>query len=158
MSSRGKVESRGPGIGAVRAYVRGLAKPIKVGVLAKAGEHKGDDVSVAEIAFWNEFGTRRPNGQTHIPERPAFRKAAAELAGPRAQAFIREELKKADDPASTERALERVGLYAQEVLRRHIVDLRDPPNAASTIDQKGSSNPLVDTGQLAHSVSFEVKT
>lgn len=32
--------------------------------------HKAKGLPVAQIAFWNEFGTRSKNGKTHIPARP----------------------------------------------------------------------------------------
>lgn len=155
----GKVKARGPGMKRVKQIAASLSKPIKVGTLAKAGTHKSDarsGLSVAEIAFWNEYGTRRPDGSVHIPERPAFREAATELAGKPAQMFIRGQLSQATTAAATTQALERIGLYAQSVVRRHLVDLKDPPNAAVTVLRKGSTNPLVDTGQLVRSISYEV--
>ena len=41
-------------------------------------------------------------------------------------------------------------------LQESIVDLKDPPNKASTLKHKAGSNPLVDTGHMLNSVDFEV--
>lgn len=53
-------------------------------------------------------------------------------------------------------ALGRLGLRAVRDVQRAIVDLKDPPNAPSTIAAKGSSNPLVDTGRMRQSIDFVV--
>lgn len=46
-------------------------------------------------------------------------------------------------------------LYGQQMataIKKYMRDLSDPPNHPYTVDQKGSSNPLVDTGQLIESI------
>lgn len=50
--------------------------------------------------------------------------------------------------------LEQVGVMAVGHVQQKIVDVKTPPNAPSTIKNKGSSNPLVDKGVLGQSVSF----
>ena len=42
-------------------------------------------------------------------------------------------------------------------VKQYIRDLKSPPNHPFTIDQKGSSNPLVDTGNLLESITWEKK-
>lgn len=54
-------------------------------------------------------------------------------------------------------SLDRLGLMAAGDIQRRIADLRDPPNAASTVDRKGSSNPLIDTGEMRQKVSHKVQ-
>jgi len=49
-----------------------------------------------------------------------------------------------------EQELGKVGLLAQSQVRAKITAIKSPPNAQSTIDKKGSSNPLIDTGQMRH--------
>jgi hypothetical protein len=44
---------------------------------------------------------------------------------------------------------------AQNDVRKAIRDLDSPPNAESTIKAKGSSNPLIDTGQMINSIRWE---
>lgn len=48
-------------------------------------------------------------------------------------------------------------LYGQQMataIKKYIRDLKEPPNHPYTIKQKGSSNPLVDTGQLIDSITW----
>jgi hypothetical protein len=55
------------------------------------------------------------------------------------------------------RTLSRLGLMAQGHVQESIVNLDTPPNAASTIKAKGSSNPLIDTGEMRQAVTFKVE-
>lgn len=46
-------------------------------------------------------------------------------------------------------------LYGQQMataIKKYMRDLKNPPNHPYTIAKKGSSNPLVDTGQLIESI------
>lgn len=119
-------------------------KKLKVGIFESA---KYDDgTPVAQVAFWQEFGT------TKIPMRPFLRNAIAK------------NMRKWGDSVKTaligtndsEKALKMLG----EIMRGDIVlsltNLNTPPNAPSTIKQKGSSNPLIDTGLLRSSISWEL--
>jgi hypothetical protein len=54
-------------------------------------------------------------------------------------------------------ALALMGQQIEADIKRKITTLKDPPNAPSTIKQKGSSNPLIDTGHLRASVRYVVK-
>jgi len=53
-------------------------------------------------------------------------------------------------------ALDAIGGYAATHIQQFMVDLKHPPNAPITIARKGSSNPLIDTGQLMNSVTWQV--
>lgn len=53
-------------------------------------------------------------------------------------------------------ALKTIGVFAQGAVRSYMTDLQDPPNAPSTIKKKGSSNPLIDTGELRSSITWVV--
>lgn len=49
-------------------------------------------------------------------------------------------------------------LYGQQMataIKTYMRDLSSPPNHPHTIEQKGSSNPLVDTGQLIESITWK---
>ena len=52
--------------------------------------------------------------------------------------------------------LNKIGLVASNDVKNAIIALRSPPNAQSTIDEKGSSNPLVDSGHLVQSVTWQI--
>jgi len=49
------------------------------------------------------------------------------------------------------------GMTAQEAIREAIIELDTPPNAPATIEAKGSSNPLIDTGRMKDSVTWVVR-
>lgn len=120
----------------------------KVGV-QQGTKHKGEDgiSDLVIIAAVNEFGTFR------IPSRPALRQAidgneakinsfTAELYG-----------KMLDGKISERRALGLLGEYVTNLMKESITRLSEPPNAQSTKDKKGSSNPLIDTGQYRNSIT-----
>lgn len=51
-------------------------------------------------------------------------------------------------------------LYGQQMataIKTYIRDLSNPANHPYTIEQKGSSNPLVDTGNMIESISWKVE-
>ena len=50
----------------------------------------------------------------------------------------------------------RLGMAAQNWVRREITDLRTPPNAPMTIARKRSSNPLIDSGRMRQEIQFRV--
>lgn len=49
-----------------------------------------------------------------------------------------------------------IGEYLVSLVRKQIVAIDSPPNHPATIEQKGSSNPLVDTGRMIDSITFKV--
>ncbi len=51
---------------------------------------------------------------------------------------------------------EAIGGQVVSYLQEYLVALSTPPLAQSTIDRKGSSNPLVDTGRLGDSITWKV--
>lgn len=53
-------------------------------------------------------------------------------------------------------ALDRFGLWAVGEIQQRIADGIPPPNAQSTVDRKGSSTPLIETGQLRASIKHKV--
>jgi len=58
-----------------------------------------------------------------------------------------------------DQALEQFGIWAQGQVQQFIADSRvEPPLDPRTIDAKGSSTPLIDTGQLRSSITYEVRT
>lgn len=104
-------------------------------------------VFVAQVARYNEFGT------LNIPMRPFFRNA------------IQKNIKKwyatlqnaINQNATPSKALSIVGEVARADIIQSITDLKAPPNAQSTIKQKKSTNPLIDTGLMRRSVTYKVK-
>jgi phage gpG-like protein len=130
---------------------------VVVGVLADGPkrEHGGDEgpASLLEVAAIHEFGA--PAGG--IPQRSFIRgtvddKAAEIRALQQAQA---QRILRGD--VDTPTALEQVGVKVAGWVQQRIAQGIEPPNAASTVERKGSSKPLVDTGQLRSSITSKVE-
>lgn len=106
---------------------------------------------IIDRAVYNEFGT------TRIPERPFMRNAMRDNR-PKYVAAVR-----AMTPLIIEGkmtlvvALNRLGIMAQTDIKEEISTLTDPPNAPSTIAKKGSSKPLIDTGEMRDAVTWRIK-
>lgn len=105
------------------------------------------DPEVAQYATFNEFGT------ADIPERPFFRESLRKNRTKYGKALGRA----LQRDLAADRALGLIGAEAAADLQESITTLRTPPNAPSTVAQKGSSNPLIDTGRMRQSVTFDVR-
>ncbi len=57
---------------------------------------------------------------------------------------------------SEDQLLKFVGLALSSKIKTYARELSSPPNSSFTVEQKGSSNPLVDTGNMIGGISFEV--
>lgn len=57
---------------------------------------------------------------------------------------------------SAHTALSRLGVYVTGWIQRYMTELSTPPNHPVTIERKGSSNPLIDTGRLRQSITWRV--
>ena len=53
--------------------------------------------------------------------------------------------------------LEAVGLLLSSKIKEYATELSKPPNSSFTVEEKGSSNPLVDTGAMIGGITFRVK-
>ena len=51
---------------------------------------------------------------------------------------------------------DRLGTIAVSDMRDSLVRWKDPKNAPATIERKGSANPLVDTGNMARSITYKI--
>lgn len=58
---------------------------------------------------------------------------------------------------SLDQYMDMVGRDYVTMVKDYIVELDSPPNHPFTVEQKGSSNPLVSTGGLVESISYRVK-
>lgn len=58
---------------------------------------------------------------------------------------------------STEEYCKMVGIMLTSMVKDYARDLSKPANHPFTIEQKSSSNPLVDTGSLIESITYEVE-
>ena len=49
-----------------------------------------------------------------------------------------------------------LGDYIAQQLQEYVTEVTTPPNHPFTIDRKGSSHPLIDSGRLRTSITFRV--
>lgn len=134
----------------IKAMIPEIAKAsVKVGIQSDAGEQDG--VSIAQYAFYNEFGTN------NIPERSFLRTSMDENQA-KYNRFIDNRFGKVLTLELTARqALDQLGLMAVSDVQAKITNIKTPPNSPSTIKLKGSSNPLIDNGTMRRAVRHEVE-
>lgn len=136
---------------------KSIAGPSKVKVGFPAGKAAASNI---EKAIWNEFGTR--GGASGggwggpVPERPFMRNAIRDnthgyktIMGQQARKILRGE-------TSIPVVLQKLGIRAQGDIQSEITALSSPPNSPVTIALKGSSNPLIDTGEMRGAVTWQV--
>ena len=131
----------------LREAGKGGVSGVKVGFFSTAKYEDG--TPVAAVAAWNEFGTET------IPERPFFRNALAESE--RSVGRILQAGLDTKKMVVGEQLAGRVGAHVQGKIQDGITALKEPPNSPSTIRAKQSSNPLVDTGFMRDSVTWQVE-
>lgn len=141
---------------AMKAKLDELARKVGRGGAVRVGFLSGatypDGMSVPLVASLNEFGAPS-RGQ---PPRPFFRRMINEKQGEWPAAI--EQTLVAND-YDVDRTLGQVGEGIAGQLRQSIIDLVEPPLKPSTIRAKGGvTKPLIDTGVMLNSVSYEVET
>lgn len=157
-----KVEVEDIDQGAIEIYRRltGASKAsLTVGIHAEEGSRvytpkggeQGEPITMAELGEIHEFGLGVPQ-RSFIAgwfdeNESRLRAQTMGMAKKYAQGTLE----------SLEQGYEQLGnLYVGEIQRR-IAEGIDPPLAPSTIQRKGSSTPLIDTGQLRSSITYQVR-
>lgn len=51
--------------------------------------------------------------------------------------------------------LDLCGQQMATAIKEYATELSSPPNSAMTVDRKGSSNPLVDTGAMIEGITWK---
>ena len=131
-------------------------KRVRVGIVGSqaAAAHGDSGATNGEIALYHEFGTRR------MLSRPFIRMTFSDEGNERALRALQERLiaQVVAGKMTTEQALGMIGAWAAGAIRATIRNGSFAPLAPSTVARKGSSKPLVDTGQLAGAVSWVVES
>ena len=107
-------------------------------------------LTLAQLGLIQEHGTSRipPRpflGPAMTNNRDALRQRSAVLLA----AVVEGKMDKRE-------ALGKLGAFGQTLVQKQIRETVTPPNAPSTIRQKGSSHPLIDSGQMVQSVAWEL--
>lgn len=125
---------------------------VVVGVPKGAEDRKdAKDPSMAEVAFFNEFGTE------HIPERSFLRSTVDENSRKYTELYRKLMGSVYDGKTTIKKAMGVLGEKARADVRAKIRSNVPPPNAPATIARKKSTKTLVDTGQLRQSITYEVR-
>lgn len=123
-------------------------------------QKSSESVTILDVAWWNEFGTMRKGKDgtrvPHVPARSFIRSTTDEEVSAirRMKRALADKIM--DGTTSVRAALGYLGEWFQAKIQRKITKLREPANAPSTIARKGSSNPLIDIGQLRSSIRYQV--
>ena len=141
--------------GLVRALAQLGRLKVRVGVLddgPKTGATAGGRATLVGVAALHEYGAPAAG----IPQRSFIRATVDEK---RSEIGAMQEALAAEVAAGSlapRAALERLGAVVSGMVQTRIAAGIDPPNAPSTVARKGSSKPLVDTGQLRSAVTWKV--
>lgn len=116
----------------------------------KAGFPKGEVSSdVLERAIYNNFGTQ------NTPERPFMSNAFRDNLNGYKQAMRDSVSNIILGNITVGNVMAKLGIKMQGDIQSEITNLRSPANADSTIKQKGSSNPLIDTDEMRQDVTYQ---
>ncbi len=121
---------------------------VEVGIFS--GSNREDDTPMLMIAFVHEFGMQ------NIPER-SYLRAGFDANLDKIQREFEFLLSQVLELKITGKsALDLIGASVTTKIQDFLVELKEPPLAESTIRAKGSSNPLIDTGQLMNSITWKI--
>lgn len=122
---------------------------------AKGGSTRA--ITQVDIASWNEFGVTI-GGVVHVPERSFLRGTIDRKHAEITKRAAKELPKAFAGKQSVAAAFERVGIATVGLIQDRIAEGIAPGNDAKTIERKGSSKPLIDSGQLRSSITYEVRS
>lgn len=114
-----------------------------------AVEFAAEPRTVLEIGTYHEFGLG-------VPQR-SFIRGWFDESKDELRDLVRSQARLATEGRITgDQAAERIALKAEASVKKRIRNRIAPPLAQSTIDRKGSSVPLIDTGQLRAAIRGRV--
>lgn len=129
-----------------KAALKGMSKETRQFAAFLEGKKKFAG-PVAQVAFWNEYGTKR------TPARPFMRYTIASKS-PRWGRALGQALR--DNHYDARAALGQMGEGIQGQIRQSITDWSAPPNSKITRELKGSGKPLIDSGVMRRAVDYQV--
>lgn len=125
---------------------------VKIGYLADSEKHKNSNATVAEVAIAMEYGVPDKN----IPARPFF-STSFDKHREKYEKKIRQYVNLIyAGRMNVRRSLSLLGAEAKGDVQKNIREGRWEPLSERTIAKKGSSQPLIDTGQMRASVQYEI--
>ena len=124
-----------------------LVRKVDHGTKVKNGQKRFEvskNITVAQVASWNEFGTKR------IPERSFIRQSLLKNRLTIRKKFVELLNNNIDN------CLDLMGIYMTNLIKERMAQGIKPNNSKITIQRKGSSTPLIDSGQLRNSITHRV--
>jgi hypothetical protein len=155
----------------VKKSSEGIIRSSLANVAVVAGIPEGSNpypngTPVVEVAYQHEFGDPTPRTYTSprgntvsvsgVPERSFMRTTANEKRGEWAQKAA-QAVKRIIAGAKVEQEMAQLGSQMEVAIKNKIVEISEPPNSPQVIAEKGSNNPLVDTGHLVNSIRYDVR-
>lgn len=126
---------------------------VRVGLFASVGD------KVLTKGIVNEFGTTQAgrNKNITIPERSFIRSTYNKQYKKVSRRFGQVFESFSNRNYNVQSKLKLIGIEQENETKKTITEMKTPANAKSTIAKKGSSHPLIDTGELRMKISSEVK-
>lgn len=137
----------------IRKAFRQPSRYVHVGVQGADADALHGELTNAQLAAIHEYGS----ADGRIPERSFLRSTMEKM-----HAGYRLLLRRLGGAVATNRitADEALGIIGEKAVADVRATIRggvSPANTPATIDRKGSSTPLIDTGQLINAITYEVK-
>ena len=152
----GQIVEKDMGYDALMDAIKSSSKElIRVGLPESVGSKRvgeGGRQTLAYIAAINHFGARK------IPPRPFLTQTLYQKREEIAKAQRQALLSIITFKSKPKVAFSKVGAIAASLVKRGITIGKWKGNAESTKRKKGSSKPLIDTGRLRASITYEVKS
>lgn len=144
-------------------------KEILVGIPESAtNTNDGETFYLADIAFLQNYGSYSEKENRHlagdeakesgkIPPRP-FGSTLMQNYGDKIKKFYQKEVGESlKGKRSMKQSLNRVGFIASGLMKQNLSTGNWAANAESTIAKKGSSKPLIDTGEMRRAITWVLK-
>lgn len=119
---------------------------VTVGIHEDAGTHPNSEETNAQIGATLHFGN------SYIPARP-WLDVGVRSGQSQYNQMIKLGIKKKENISLV---LDRVGQVAVGKVKEYMTNLSTPPNAKSTVKEKGFNNPLIHTGELRSSITSKI--
>lgn len=117
----------------------------------------GNGMNNVQVALANEIGSA-PGVRPVVPSRPFMKQAFRKEKQAPFLLHMNKLLKMiSQGNMSTKIALERIGRMGESRVKDEITSGQFAPNAPFTVNKKGSSKPLIDTGAMRRAVTYKVR-
>lgn len=100
---------------------------------------------------------KKTTTQIVIPERSFFRSGMRDKGSDAAKKYTKLIAEVIKGTISAEQFLNGLGLEVTTVIKEYARDLSSPENSGFTVERKGSSSPLVDTGNMIGAINYKVE-